>query len=293
MKLPFSVFKRAGRPCYVVRFKNEAGEYLPAISTGQETKAAAIETAFKWLREGIPQKGGAVSAKAYRVRDYMRKADFTKEDAIFLVKELQQQGFIVKAIFPESRAAVNFGAFLTDFWTWEKSPYIAEKLRKEHGIHKGYVRMQSLAAGKYWIPAFTGRELGSITGDDIENFVRQFDTMPVSYKRKNEIISAGTRALKWAYKKRLLNEDITRGIVWHSGKSAERQILSPELAQAVFSVEWTGANIRLANLVAALSGLRAGEIQALQVQDLGRDCLYVRHSWNYIDGLKCPKNKEA
>ena len=51
--------------------------------------------------------------------------------------------------------------------------------------------------------------------------------------------------------------------------------------------------MKLANYVAALSGLRAGEIQALCVQDLGRDCLYIRHSWNYVDGLKCPKNTET
>jgi len=38
--LPFSVFKRANRPCYSVSFKNEkTGEYYPAISTLQKTEA--------------------------------------------------------------------------------------------------------------------------------------------------------------------------------------------------------------------------------------------------------------
>jgi integrase len=39
--------------------------------------------------------------------------------------------------------------------------------------------------------------------------------------------------------------------------------------------------------------MRAGEIQGLRVQDLGRDCLYVRHGWNFMDGLKTTKNNDT
>jgi integrase len=45
-------------------------------------------------------------------------------------------------------------------------------------------------------------------------------------------------------------------------------------------------------MLAAVTGLRAGEIQGLRVQDLGKDCLYIRHSWNCRDGLKTTKNNE-
>ena len=46
-------------------------------------------------------------------------------------------------------------------------------------------------------------------------------------------------------------------------------------------------------MLAMVTGMRAGEIQGLRVQDLGRDCLYVRHSWNCRDGLKTTKNNEV
>ena len=49
----------------------------------------------------------------------------------------------------------------------------------------------------------------------------------------------------------------------------------------------------LANMLSMVTGMRAGEIQALRVQDLGKDCLYVRHSWNFMDGLKTTKNKDS
>ena len=42
-------------------------------------------------------------------------------------------------------------------------------------------------------------------------------------------------------------------------------------------------------MLAMSTGLRAGEILALQVRDIGNDRLYVRHSWNKWDTLKGTK----
>jgi integrase len=69
--------------------------------------------------------------------------------------------------------------------------------------------------------------------------------------------------------------------------------LTPELAQAVFKVQWADDRAKLANMLAMVTGMRAGEIQGLRVQDLGKDCLYVRHSWNGMDGLKTTKTNES
>ena len=46
-------------------------------------------------------------------------------------------------------------------------------------------------------------------------------------------------------------------------------------------------------MLAMVTGMRAGEIQGLRVQDLGQGCLYVRHSWNCRDGLKTTKTRES
>jgi integrase len=91
----------------------------------------------------------------------------------------------------------------------------------------------------------------------------------------------------------LIDRDITAGITWFSGKPKERHILTPELAAAVFRVPWNDERARLANMLAMVTGIRAGEIQGLRVQDLGKDCLYIRHSWNFQDGLKTTKNNEC
>ena len=58
---PFSIFKRADRSCYSVSFKDANGKYLPPVSSGKKTEKEAIEIAFKWLRDGIPQNENPIT----------------------------------------------------------------------------------------------------------------------------------------------------------------------------------------------------------------------------------------
>jgi hypothetical protein len=90
-RLPFSVFRREGRRFYYVQFKVSKGEYLPAVSTRQTTESAAIETAFKWLREGRPVgNGGSVSIS---LQETLRQVK-TELDADFICRELKRQGLL-------------------------------------------------------------------------------------------------------------------------------------------------------------------------------------------------------
>ena len=301
-KLPFSVFKRAGRRFYYVAFKNQkTGDYLPAISTKQETESKAVSVAFQWMRDGIPRQGEVIALKKYSLRDMAREAEISMADCEFICKELKRRGLLKSFVLTESKQAIKLTEFLLNFWDWEKSDYIRERLRKNHGLHRRYATEMRAAVSKYWIPLFPGKILGEATRQDVENLITHLENMkdapdgrlPKSAKRKNIIIQAGTVPLKWAFQKELIDQDITAGITWFSGKPKERQILSPEQAAAVFRVHWNDNRARLANMLAMVTGMRAGEIQGLRVQDLGRDCLYVRHSWNFEDGLKTTKNNET
>ena len=78
-----------------------------------------------------------------------------------------------------------------------------------------------------------------------------------------------------------------------SGEERKRDILSPSAVAAVFRATWKDDRAKLANMLAAVTGMRSGEILALRFQDLGPDCLYVRGSWNRADKIKPPKNNET
>jgi hypothetical protein len=131
MKNPyFSVFKRGNRKAFSVSFKDENGKYLPAISTKQKTEAAAFQTAMQWLRDGIPAKQETINVKQLELKELSRKIETAKE-AKSILDDLRRRGILKSYILTGTEQALDFGQFLTDFWTWEKSAYIQEKRRKQ------------------------------------------------------------------------------------------------------------------------------------------------------------------
>jgi integrase len=289
---PFSVFKRADRPCFLVSFKDADGKYLPPISTRKKSKADAEKIAFQWLRDGIPEKKANVRVQDLSLRDIAKKINMRGETGKLLA-ELQRMGLMKTFILNDTPQAEDFILFLTTFWTWEESPYIKEKLRKNHGIHKRYCRLNYQSVNLYWKPYFERRFLGEITEADIDGFIDFMGENPISSSRKNAVIKAGTIALHWAFTKGKIDKDLGKGHILYSGENRKRIILTPSSAAALFRANWENSRAKLVNMLAAVTGMKSGEILALRFQDLGSDCLYVNNSWNLVDGLKPPKNNET
>lgn len=99
--------------------------------------------------------------------------------------------------------------------------------------------------------------------------------------------------MKWALYNDLTEINCFDGIIKCSIKSKTRTILTLEQAAAVFSTSWENDSAKLANELAFYTGMRQGEIAALQVQDIGVDRIYIRHSWSKYDGLKETKTNEC
>jgi integrase len=289
---PFSIFKRADRSYYSVSFKDQNGKYLPPVSTRKKNKDDALQAAFKMLSEGIPQKEKTVTVRDLSLRDGARKIK-SKEDADIVLSELQRLGMVKSYILSGTHKAAVFTEFLTTFWDWDNSPYIEEKLRQEHSIHKRHCQQQGNAIDMYWTDFFMGRYLGEITHDDISSFIKFMGTKALSNSRKNVVIKAGMKPLRYAFAKRWIEVDPTLGHLLFSEPKKKRHILTPVIASAIFRIEWTEERAKVANMLSAITGMRSGEIAALKFKDIGTDCLYVQSSWNYIDKDKTTKNNEA
>jgi integrase len=288
---PFSIFKRADRSCFSVAFKDQNGKYLRPVSTGKKNEADAIQAAFAMLRDGIPQGKKSVTVHDLSLKDMVRKMN-TGTEADIVLSEMKRLGWVKSVILKNTPQAVDFISFLTSFWDWNTSPYINDKLRKKHGIHKMHCLKQGQAINLYWKPFFQGRYLGDITANDIDEFITHMGTKTLSASRKNVVIKAGTKPIRWAFSKGKIDVDPTRGHTMFSVEDRERHILSPTAAAATFRVVWKDERAKIANMLASVTGMRSGEILALRLQDLGKDCIYVRASWNRADKLKPTKNNE-
>jgi integrase len=286
---PFILSKRKNSPYYQVRFKNPNSQstqrYLPAKSTKQAVKSKALAAAWQMYNE--------VDVKKKSLLEQVRSIDLEDEELLQFLEALKKRGVVKCFVLEQNTEQISAEQFFREFWDLEKSPYIAEKNRMGKHIGLTYICESRRDILKYWVPYFKDKYINEITKRDIKDFVEQLDTEPLGWSRKQKIYRSGATALKWAFNDELLERDVTAGIVSFSGESKKKKILTKEVAELLFSVRWSDEKAELANLVSMLTGMRAGEILALRKQDLGKNCIYVNHSWNRREGLKTPKNGEA
>lgn len=283
---PFILSKRKNSPYYQVRFKNpdkkSKERFLPAKSTKESVRSRAIAKAWAMYNEET------VAAKS--VVQSLRHADLSDSDLKKLAEILIDKGIEINVSFGSTEKLLDF---LLDFWDMKKSPYIAEKKRMNRHIGVSYIFESRRAIEKYWCKFFTeDKLLCNVTRKDLKDFIEYVDKASIGWSRKLKIYRAGSIALKWAFMDERIDKDVTAGIVSFSGKAKERKILTKEMAELIFSIKWADERCQLANLLAMLTGMRIGEILALRKQDLGKDVIYVRHSWEVREGLKTTKNGE-
>ena len=141
-----------------------------------------------------------------------------------------------------------------------------------------------------WEPFFKDRHLSELRKSDLRDFSLWLaETRKLKAKSINTALSAGTVALRWAHAEELIPSNPAANLVKFSGAAVKRGVLTEQEVKQLFETSWLVERARLGNVLAMCTGLRAGEVLALQVRDIGEDRLHVRHSWSNLDGLKTTK----
>jgi integrase len=84
----------------------------------------------------------------------------------------------------------------------------------------------------------------------------------------NHKLEAGSVALRWAHNHGMIEIDPTVGLRRFSGRVKVRGILTEQEVCRLFSLEWKDRRAYVGNILAATTGLRAGEILALKSVDI-------------------------
>jgi integrase len=270
---------------------------MSARSTGERDRDAALIVVSGWLRDGLPGRDGE-RRKAEAAFDLdgilrgIRKAELDASGALSIVKALKERGLIDIGAVPAGKGSIKFTGFLTDFWDYEKSAYIKDRLSHGHSIGRNYCGINGRHILNYWLSAFKGRTLAGIIRSDLKSFSLSLPAgKSASYK--NSILNAGLIPLGWAYEEGMIPADIAKDFERYSGKAAKRGVLSVEEAEGLFARPWADCAAMAGNLLSATTGMRQGEVLAIRGGDIGEGVLRVAHSWSPADGLKSPKNGEA
>jgi integrase len=274
---------------------------LTARSTGANSRDEALLVVAQWLKDGLPPKAQVLRrglAEAFTVQaaiEAIRRAPLTLEDAKKIAEALKERGFLATYAVRNTPGAELLEAFIVRFWDYSRSPYVADKLAHGQSIGKKHCLSSAQRAKKYWVPFFKGKCLSEISREDVRRLSIDIakPANGLSKNSLNRVLVVGTSALKWAYERGLISSDVTGGIMKFSGGAKKRGILTPDEAAALFKLKWPNERLFLANLLAATTGLRAGEIVALKRGSIGESVLIIDHAWGEVDHLKTTKTGET
>jgi integrase len=256
----------------------------------------------KWLVEGLPE----VNKKTATVSQERLLAA--------IAKNLQQNGRINKGEAYENNEIIKLfytqitsekmasGERLVDylyrFWNWD-SDYVQGRIERGKSIGKRYVSDCRTKIKLHIEPFFRDTLLCDVTTSMLERFMMSFprrdgDTKN-GYARHtiNLIMKVIKKPLKDAVRLGVIPKNPADGVDLLCNDTRERGILTPEELEKLFHCKWLDERSKVASIVAAVSGMRLGEIAALQIDDIDveRDIIYVRHSYSPREKrLKNPKN---
>ena len=293
MRRPYSFVKRSllGGIRYYVRFwLADAGKYSPARSAGSLADLQKIDT--DKYRPGT--KAGA---------EYIAAQIMAAGGWPFIVeRESAAPEAVAASILPdESNPEVI--PYLLDFWDWDKSEYIADRLEHKKRIGRLYClnqrRSVELHLSKYIPAKMRIADLTPVFMKRLQSQVKKAKQdigKKLSASAVNRIVSAITIPLKWLARLGVIPSNPAAILEEYESENEGRKgILSNTEARDLFAAEWEDERGRLAVAVAYYTGARLGEIAALYIDDLdtdfsGKPVLWIRASWSQLDERKETKN---
>ena len=290
----FSFYKR--NKIYYVRFYDpEIKRFTHGLSTRETSYQAAMAAVYHWEKYGLPGKKKKIEnlLQDSAALNWLRNAHIDRPTVEKVVGILKDRNLIESAVIAGSGPAnENFILFLKRFWDFDRSPYVREKLSYGHSIGRrhSYEQLQRLG---HWETYFGETRIKDLSREKLRDFQLYLkDDKELAAKTCNLVFNAGSVALAWAAEHGIIENDPAQGLIKFSGKSKKRGILSIQESAKLFSIDWRDERSKIGNMLAATTGLRAGEVLALKWEDVKPDYVIVRHSWSRIDGLKGTKTGE-
>lgn len=255
---PYTVTKRtlpSGKTVFYYRYRKQNGSLSGLISTGIEV-------------EGSEERA--------------------RKKAELYVLKLYKEGKIVPL------EGTLFEDYTKDFFT-EKCHYVKWKkmlgTQTSAGISPSTIDSYRKSLTYQLLPFFSSKTIESITVSQIKSWmIKASDSW--SHKTINNAKSVLSIILSVAVEDGIIDVNPVLGIEKLKTDKIERVLLTLEELQSVFSEPWQKESIRIAAVTASVTGMRIGEILALEKNAVHSDYLDVHYSWSSKHGIGNTKTKE-
>ena len=324
---PFYLAKNSSGYYKVCFVNTETGKVINTKSTHTKNKFEANMIASSWVTKGAPEKRTSPS-RAFNLQqadsssiDLNSVAQrLTREEASLLIDLLNKRfNFVSSAdclntipnnsvnLVPNVQSAnaekvsdstkpIFLIETLSNFWDFENSEYVKKRIARGYDIKQRNCKEKLGIVKRYWAKYFDAdRTVQSLTSRELDDFLMYLRTEKnLSADTVNKTMTAGNMAFEFLIKEGLITSNPLSSVERFKVNAKKRGIPTETEMKKLMELnwDWTDSVNKLAFKVAALFGLRAGEISGLQVCDIDAtaDLLYIRHSWNDTDKLKDTKN---
>jgi integrase len=256
---PFHLYKRSTtkntKHIYYVQFYDDDGNRLTARSTGQTSKAAAETWSYEQLKRGLIA----------------------------------------------TQKNITFGKYAENWWIWDKCEYVKGKIARGGELSMAYVDLMRAYLVNHILPCFNNKKLQKINTRIIENWIMILREKPsktghlLSHTTVNHCITCLKIMLNEAVRLEYLLKNPANSIIQLKENPKEKSILTIDEVKELFRDDnidrvWNRDHQHYTiNLLSASTGMRLGECQALQVQNVHDGYISVVLSWSPKYGLKAPK----
>lgn len=324
---PFYLAKNSSGYYKVCFVNTETGKVTNTKSTHTKNKFEANMIASSWVTKGAPEKRTSPS-RAFNLQqadsssiDLNSVAQrLTREEASLLIDLLNKRfDFVSSAnclntipnnsvnLVPNVQSAnaekvsdstkpIFLIETLSNFWDFENSEYVKKRIARGYDIKQRNCKEKLGIVKRYWAKYFDAdRTVQSLTSRELDDFLMYLRIEKnLSADTVNKTMTAGNMAFEFLIKEGLITSNPLSSVERFKVNAKKRGIPTETEMKKLMELnwDWTDSVNKLAFKVAALFGLRAGEISGLQVCDIdaNADLLYIRHSWNDTDKLKDTKN---
>lgn len=189
---------------------------------------------------------------------------------------------------------VVFGKFAADFYDYDRCPYIRSRLARGFSYQRKTAANYRYYLLEYIMPAFGKRRMNEITVAEINGWLLDLpEEKHISNKTANTMLSLMRQILRMAVENGILESnpaDKVRPLAKKKGEKVRVPFTKNQVTM-ILSYGWNDVFTENACRLAACTGMRIGEICALERKNVFPDHILVSASYNNRkDGLKCTKS---
>jgi integrase len=193
---------------------------------------------------------------------------------------------------------ISFEEYAANWWG-DQCPYVQGLQMRGKTLTRKYIANQRAYLDNHVLPTFKTMKLSAIRPSHIERWLQALRQSGMSGSAVNHCHSVLRIMLCEARRLELIPSNPIESVRPVSYTAPSRQILSLEEAKALLDETkvgefWADEITYCASLLAATTGVRLGECQALRIEDIHDGYITVAHSWDSrYEGLKPTKTKRV